>query len=184
VMSAIIDYNTNFLNDFQSTLRLSQLAKQIDNSDISIISNITNVAMYKKISPTRGILQNIVINFDVALLDTIPNQQDQYSATDQKTIYSSLFKYNGATCMLEDDSNGTIRIVKFTQSERVKVKDVGTVNYSTGVISLVNFSLDDYDGSFLKVYAIPEDKDIASTKNIILQVEPSEITINVEALRL
>lgn len=183
VTGAIVNYNTTFLNDFGVTLRMSQLARVIDNADISIISNITDVAMYKKISPVRSVAQNIEVSFNVALLNNLPAQAQQYSALDQKAVYSSLFRYNGSTCMLEDDSNGVVRIVRFTQTERTKIKDIGTVNYDTGVVSLVNFTLDDYDGAFLQIYGVPADKDIASTQNVILVIEPAAIAVTVEALR-
>jgi len=184
ITTTILDYNKVYLDDFDSTLRLSKLQQKIDDSDISIISNMTDVSIYKKINPSRGELQNIEINFNLPLLDTLAPQSDQYSSTDQKAVYSSLFRFAGETCILEDNGNGIMRIVKFSNTERIKIKNVGTVNYSTGTIILENFKIDDYDGAFLKIYGIPTDKDVASTQNIILQIEPDEISIDVEGIRL
>ena len=64
------------------------------------------------------------------------------------------------------------------------VQNVGTVNYETGLVKLTNFKLDSFDGSALKVYAVPRDKDIMSGKNTILTIEIDEIKVSVEALRL
>lgn len=184
VTTAILNYNSVYLNDFNATLRRSQLASTIDNADFSIISNITEAVVYKKINPITGSLQNISIDFNLALLDTIPAQAIQYKATDQKAVYSSLFRYNGEICMIEDDGDGIVRIVKFTKDERVRVIDIGTVNYAKGVVSLVNFRPDSYEGNALKIYGVPADKDITSSKNVILVVENDAIDISVEAIRL
>lgn len=184
VLAAITDYNDIYLNDFETTLRLSQLSRYIDDSDVSIVSNVTEATVYKKINPTLGVSQNITIDFGLALTDNLPEQTITYKASDLKTIYSSLFRYNGENCVIEDDGSGNIRIVKFMESKRVKMFNIGTVDYEKGVVTLVGFKPDSYDGASLKIYAVPKDKDIHSTKNVILSVEPAEIVVNVEALRL
>ena len=52
VINSIITYNTNTLENFTGMFRYSALSKNIDDSDVSILSNITKVKMYKFITPT------------------------------------------------------------------------------------------------------------------------------------
>jgi hypothetical protein len=184
VLATITDYNDIYLNDFEATLRLSQLSRYIDDADASIVSNLTDVNVYKKINPSLGVSQNIDINFNLALRDDIPEQTLNYKSSDVKAVYSSLFRYAGENCVLEDDGSGNIRIVKFSENQRIKIFDVGTVDYTSGKVQLIGFKPDSYDGAALKVYGVPKDRDIKSNRNVMLSIESSEITIDVEALRL
>ena len=182
--TSIMDYNTSFLNDFGVTLRLSHLSSQIDACDPSIVSNITTATAYKKTTPIRGQLQNMTIDFGFAIQNTLPPKTTRFLTTDQKAVYSDLFQFNGSTCLLEDDGEGNIELVKYSQTELNTLQTVGTVNYTTGQISLENFQVDDYSGPYLNVFAVPQDADIAATKNVILAVEPATVAITVEGLRL
>lgn len=184
VTSAILDYNTQFLNDFASTLRISQLSRYVDDSDLSIVSNQTVANVYKKWNPTTNTLLSTVIYLDIPLMDNLPTQSAVYSSEDQKTVYSSFFKYNGEICKIEDDSNGVLRIVKFSSDQRVTVKDVGTVDYATGKITINNIIVNEYDGDAIKIFGVPADKDITARKNIIMKLEPAEISVEVQALYL
>jgi hypothetical protein len=181
---AIVDYNTANLNDFNVTLRLSQLANKIDNADLSIVSNITDVACYKRTTPVRGIAQNIIVNFNLPIDNTLPLEGDSFLSAKRKSVYSDTFKYAGSTCILEDDGNGIMRILKFNGSDLVKVLNIGTVDYTTGTITLTNFAPDDYDGTYFNIFMIPADRDVQATQNNILTIDPSAIAITVGGLRL
>jgi hypothetical protein len=182
--AAILDYNTTFLNDFASTLRISQLSRYIDDCDISIVSNQTTANIYKRWNPATNTLLSTVINLDTPLIDTLPTQSTVYSGLDQKAVYSSFFKYGGEVCKLEDDGNGTLRIVKFSNEERITIKETGTVDYATGRIVINNIIINEYDGDTIKIYGVPADKDVAAKRNIILKLDPSEIAVDVEAIYL
>jgi len=184
VTSAIIAYQIANLDDFSSTVRDSQLIFDIDDSDTSIISNITSINVYKRTLPVTNVAQNIDVDFALPLINTVPDQDKQYSSSDIRTVYSSSFKFNGVTAILEDDSNGLMRIVERDGSLNTTIQNVGTVNYETGLVKLVNFKLDSFSGSALKIYGVPRDKDIMSGKNTILTIETDEIKVSVEALRL
>jgi len=183
VTDAILSYNTDHLDSFNATLRYSQLLSHINDTDLSIISNITDVQVYKKINPATGVSQNIDISFDLPLLNNLPTQEDIHSTSDQKTISSSLFSYGGSLCTIEDDGNGLIRIIKQSLDKDVKVSNVGTVDYDTGLVKLTNFLVDSYDGDALRVFAVPQDRDIYSNKQTILTMEADAITVTPEGLR-
>ena len=184
VTQSILDYNELYLDDFNSTLRSSKLNYAIDSTDSSIVSNITEIQIYKKIIPLLGVSQNIDINLNVPLTDDLPELSDNHPLLDRHTISSSSFKYNNTDVTLEDNGSGIIRIVQTIGDLHKKLRDVGTVNYKTGFIQLTNFNVDSYQGNALKIYAKPKDNDISVSKNTILTIEPSEIVIDIEAVRV
>ncbi len=65
-----------------------------------------------------------------------------------------------------------------------KIRDVGTVNYDTGLIKLINFTVNSYQGNEIKIYARPRDSDVSVNKNTILTIEPTEIKVKIEAVRV
>jgi hypothetical protein len=182
VTQTINTYNQQNLDDFNSTLRYSQLVSEIDNSEPSIISNLTEITAYKKINPIFNSPQNIDVSFNIKLRNDLPKQEDVHPLDDYHALTSSAFTYAGVRCILEDDGDGTIRIMKFEPDRMIKVIDVGSIDYETGFIQITNFNISAYDGSALNLYVLPRDLDVATEKNTILTVEPSGIQIKVQAV--
>jgi hypothetical protein len=74
--------------------------------------------------------------------------------------------------------------VKFSNEERITIKETGTVDYATGRIVINSIIINEYDGDTIKIYGVPADKDVAAKRNIILKLDPSEIEVDVEAIYL
>ncbi len=185
VVQAINTYNDTFLNNFNVTLRYSTLVDTINDTDPSIVSNISTVKLYKKIQPTLLSHNNLVVNFATKLKDSFSLAGvGRYSTNDETTISSSVFRYNNQSVILNDDGNGTVRIVKSDQGFFTKVADIGTIDYETGKINLVNFFINDYDGQSLLIYALPYDLDITAAQNTILGIESERINLDIEILNL
>lgn len=184
------EYAEEYLNDFKSTLYYSKFTSMIDNLDPSIVSNQTDLRIYKKIKPLLATPQNIDIKFNTKLektyyvLDKISSLKAIHNAPEVHIITSSIFIFNGEKCELEDNGNGIVRIVKKEGSnEHQVVRNVGKVDYDTGFIQLTSFTLDSYDGNFFKIYAKTAEKDVIGARNEILSIEPDEINITVETVR-
>lgn len=188
---AVNEFAQTFLNDFKSTLRYSKLTTTIDEVDPSIVSNQTELFAYKKIIPTLGRPQNIDINFNMPLrktyylLDKVVKDKSitQGDIEVAHSVRSSTLTFNGDKCEIEDNGAGQLRLVKVSDDEHTIIRTIGTVDYATGRIQLTNFSVDSFDGNFLKIYVTPAEKDIVITKNEILFVESDEINLEVEAIR-
>lgn len=184
VTDAIMSYNELYLNDFNVSLRYSPFTCEIDQADTSIVSNITDVILYKKLQPRLGMQQSFELDFGMALKQNLPSSDTKHLIGFEHTITSTPFRFNGENCVLEDTGDGVVRIYKNSGAFNVKVKDIGTIDYETGVVRLNNLVIDSYDGASFKIYVRPEDKDINITKNTIMMIEPDEIHIDVEAIRL
>jgi hypothetical protein len=145
--------------------------------------------VYKKIIPKLAQPQNIDINFGMPLeqtyyiLDTISEGKIDSNIDVVHIVYSSPFIYNGENCELEDNGNGIVRIIRTTGNKHSVIKNVGTVDYNTGLIKLINFSIDRYDGNYFKIFVKTKDKDVVGSQNEILSIEPDEINLTVEAIR-
>lgn len=177
VSDTITSYNQKYLDDFNSTLRLSSLTSLIDQSDPSIISNQLVVDIYKKINPTLNVDQQILIDFGTEL-----DSNDRHQYSNYSTIYSTVFTYKGQLVTLVDDQEGNVYINDSVRNKNIT--KIGTVNYTTGSITLSKFNIDDYQGSAIKLFAVPKDKDISSTMNNILTIEADQIHLTIEPLRI
>ena len=186
----INEYAETNLNNFNSKLRYSKLIQSIDSVDTSIVSNETDLVLYKKLNPILDKGQNFILNFNMPLQETdyVNESSNAAGAMSHKirvnrTVSSSAFNFAGDKCVIEDDGTGTLRIVKTVANYHYVVKNIGSVNYATGEIRLNNLNIAAYDGSALKIYVKTRDKDIMGSKNEVMSVESDEINVTVEAIR-
>lgn len=183
VAAAIDTYNTDHLNDFASTLHSSRFVRAIDDAHSSVVSNETDLHIYKKIVPVLGVTQNIDVNFGIPLRNDIPEIEMSHATSELRTVFSSPFTYADETVIIEDDGIGNLRLMRPRSSGFTFVKSVGTVDYDSGYLQLTNFSADKYDGQSIRIYASPASMDITSSFSDILKIEPSEVNIQVETVR-
>ena len=183
IRNTITNYRDENLNDFNVTFRNSKLAKYIDNAEISIISSVLDIWLYKKSSLQPGVKQNLVLEYNTKLVDNIPKKNSIYPASDIHAFVSSTFRYNCKNCIFEDDGEGTVRLVATDGKTNQKIYDVGSIDYETGNVILNNITVDTFLGSNVKFYVKPRDFDISTAKNTILTIEEDEIIIAIEQLR-
>lgn len=182
VIGSIVDYNTKELNDFNSEFSYSTFLARIDGSDPSIISNFTQINPFIRIVPIVNTNNSYVLNFNNAILKTSPGDSTHAIDTD-KGVFSSTFTYGGVTCMIEDDGNGSLRIVKISSIEHIEVKKIGTVDYTTGRIDIVNFDPSSYTGAGVDIFIKPVIFDFVTSKNDILVINPRDIFVSLTPVR-
>ena len=179
VMSKISSYNLNNLNGFKKTLYYSKLIKDIDSADSSIVSNNTKVRAIKKITPNLNVNQSYEINFGFPLIKEtgvdLRIEEKHYG----HTIKSSAFTFNGFRAIIIDDTNGNLYIAKLISNIIDLERHIGTVDYNNGIIIINNLNVSGFEGSAIKFYAVPLDKDFASTKNGILSIADEDITVSI-----
>ena len=184
VIDAILNYANANLNSFSRTFRYSKLVQAIDATDASIISNDTTVSLVKYLTPDLGVPLNLTIDFKSPLTQEIPLLGDEHPIVDVHGITSTPFTYTGIeNCVLEDNGDGIVRIVTPVGANHKKIVDVGTVDYDTGVVRLTNFTVQNYIGTSLKIYAEPGFRDITAIQNVILNIIESDVNITIEQIR-
>lgn len=185
VLNKIIDYDSTFLNNFKAKFRYSKFVRYIDEAcERSVISNDTNVVVYKKMFPTYGIPQNIDISFDLPLTKDVAKLGLSYDSEDKVTVYTDDFILNGERVRINDDGDGLLKLVKVVKDKVIVINSaMGSVDYDKGTVQFVNFKIDGIVENELHLYAHPRSKDFETTKNVLLQLDPSHVKINVISVR-
>lgn len=181
VTNVINQYANQNLNDFNVQLRASQLSQAIQNADPSIISNITNYSIYKKVTPAlNGVPQNLVLSFSTPLATF---QESVSTLTTQSAVTTSSFTLAGQSVVIKDDGQGNLyNMTPQSNGSYKQVSSAGTVDYTSGTVTLVNFNPSDYDGDVFQVFVTPADPDISSAQLNILEVEPAGIIVTAQPI--
>jgi hypothetical protein len=174
--TAIINYASLNLDDFNSDLRFSKLVKAIDDSDFSVISNETKLRLVKRIVPETNIPFTSTWTFENALLDDYTGKR---YTTERPVIQSTPFTYKGFQVTIEDNGLGQL----FILSSEIDPVGCGTVDYATGTVNITSLIVDSYDENYIKIYALPKNSDIETATNKVLVLEQEDIAISTVAAR-
>jgi len=187
ILTTITNYNTNTLQKFDSVFRHSKITGLIDDTDNSILSNVTSLLIRKTFTPTLG----SSTRYDVYFRNGIYNPHAGHKSGTGGVIATSGFKVTGDTTnvyYLDDDGNGNIRRYYFVGSVRTYVNNTqGTVNYATGQITINSLdiaSIENIRGSASSVIEVtvePASYDIVPVRDQILEIDTANSTITVEA---
>jgi len=170
ILTAISSFNSTNLGDFGNVFRYSKFSTALDAVDASVLSNDTTLRIFREIVPTETKLNSFTIEFE--------NELDQDEA--ERCISSTNFTYDGDTSFFFDDGAGTLLILAQKPTGRItKNAAAGTINYTTGAITINTLDITAYEGESIRLYARLEKKDVSSSKNIILDIDETENDITV-----
>lgn len=166
VVDAITTYNNDSLKKLGYNFRLSNLMSSINDIDPSIISNETNIYMYKKF-------------INVETYSTTPLNVDFHgNAIRPGTILSNKFASDGKYYVFTDYISGIsnplgniYRVEQTLNTDTLNYSVVGSVNYTSGFVSIKNMPYDSTPVTGLKIFCIPSNQDIYSTRNDILEID-------------
>lgn len=175
--SAILLYAENNLNNFNRTFRYSKLVQAIDNAQVSIISNETDVTIIKIITPEL----NRFLTFDISYNIPLTVEQQTTQLTNQFSVYSSFIQYKGIKSFIRDNGAGLLNVL--SAATEAVIDTVGTIDYDTGLLQFSNIKIDSYFGAGIKFYAYPRNKDISTINNVILNIIEEDLAINVVPVR-
>ena len=176
--------NTNF-TEFGNDFRKSQLITNIDETNLSIVSNDTSIRMVYKIAPIIATNQS----FDFSFGNPIYNSSQQFKYPDGfvESVQSSFFSYEKNNTIysarISDDGKGILRLYYVSTNDSVvELNDnIGTVNYSTGRIK---FTINVYDYiQTIDIYAKPARADVVVKENKFLEIDFSKINVTVAPYR-
>ena len=187
VVDTLNNYNTSTLQKFDGIFRFSKLSTAIDNTDTSIVSNITTLKIRKSFTPTISSSTKYSIYFRNALY----NPHSGHSAMTGGILSSTGFKISGDTVnehFLDDDGAGNIRSYKLVSGVRSYVNNnQGTIDYSTGEITINSLnvtSISNIRGAASTVIELtvqPNSNDIVPVRNQIVELDVANSSITVEA---
>lgn len=184
LMGSIANFNTETLSDFGIEFLFSPFTDLLDAVDDSIVSNQTKVSVYKKINPVLAVSADYSLNYGFAIVNDLTAKPIRFARTERTAVESSIFRYNGQTAILKDNSAGKLWVVAANDGALYsKIIEVGTVDYATGLLTLNNFLVEDYDGDSIRIYVEPANEDIVFPKNTFVEIETDEIDLNIVQVR-
>ena len=187
VITTITNYNSNTLQKFDTMFRHSKLTGLIDDTDESILSNITTVRLRKSFVPTIGSSTKYTINFANALY----NPHSGHASAEGGILSSTGFKVDGDATnvwFLDDDGQGNVRRYRMDGSVRSYANNTqGTINYLTGVVEVNSLNVSNIENvrgaasTVIEVTVKPNSNDLVPIRNQILEIDIANSSVTVEA---
>jgi len=193
VLNTITNYSSVNLEKFGNDLRYSRLVANIDNSDVGITSNDTNLRLIKRISPKI----NFATSYDISTsnpiyvepqpLENIEHVQYHGGVYETHFAHAALISskftvnYNGIEYPLsyfEDDGLGNIFLYTTINSVLTKLGNIGTIDYLNGSFILSNLKAASYT-NHISIYLKTISKDIIADQNKIIIIDPQDVSITV-----
>ena len=177
VLASLTSLNSSGeFNKFGGKFKFSKLGKIIDDSELSITSNITRLKMRKNVTVTL----DARVNYKVCYGNRIKKQMTSPSVT------TSGFKIAGDvenTYYLQDDGNGLLKLFYVKQTGGFEFIDGlwGTVDYDNGdvVINDLVISSTSIVNNQLQIFGIPESNDLISLRETYLTLGLDNTVVNV-----
>lgn len=180
VREAIATYNSTYLNEFNKTLRLSNLTSSIDAKDKAIVSTTIKANPFIEYSPELNVKLNPTFQFGAKLVKPYPFKNENGFIDYKPSVTSGQYDINNVCVFLQDDGKGKIRIVTAdTANPQIINPDVGRVDYDTGEVKLTNFKVEAYVGSAIKIKAVTENDDIKAPNGRIFAIRDDDVAVNI-----
>jgi len=187
ILTTLTNYNTNTLTQFDGVFRYSKVTGLIDNTDSSILSNITTLKIRKDFTPTLTVSSK----YNVYFRNSLYNPHSGHNTAAGGILESSGFKVSGDSSTvfyLDDDGAGNIRRYSFSGATRVySASNQGTIDYDTGSItinSLSVLSVENIRGeasSKIELTVVPSSNDVVPVRDQILEIDTANSSITVTA---
>lgn len=160
---AVVNYGAREANDFNAELKYSKLIEAIDDATETIDHNLTDIKLGYSLFANFNEPWPYTIQFDNKI---IPG-----------TLYSDSVLYRNMDSIIKDDTFGKVSIYRSVAGVILKVIDIGTIDYETGVVTLPAFA-PEYDGSdFVRFTCTPLEYSIKAENNKLLNLLAENITV-------
>ena len=189
IKTGISEYATSAVEKFDTAFRFSRLARAIDDTDPAISSSLTRVEIQKRIQPTLNASNSMTLKFGGSLLRTgntsviLPATQD----TGHRFGYTAANNTAFSNCFFAE-TNDVLQVVAYSNTATsaaqtlVVVQDsIGTVNTTTGVVTISGFIPTDIENDELdiRLNALPVRSDLVPSLNRLFTVDPTNIRVDV-----
>jgi len=185
VITTLTSYSSTNLQKFEGLFRYSQLIQDIDETDTSILSNITTVKIRKDFTPTI----DSAITYNVYFRNALYNPHSGHNTSAGGILESSGFKIQGSDeeMFLNDDGQGNVRMYYLVSGVKTYQNNTqGTINYTTGQITLTSLNIASVSNirgsasSVIELTVTPRSNDIIPVRDQILQIDVANSSVVVE----
>ena len=176
-VSNLFEYvNKNYVGDFLSSFRESNLSYQIKNLDSSVVSSNTRVKISADITATNFYLDQYEYHFNNKLY----HPADGFLENKGGILSSSLFYREGQTVQsgFDEDGYGNIRLYDYIDRNKVYVNSkAGRIDYATGKVEFL-YEFRPVDKEF-KLTVIPDSVDVIATQDMILEIDSANSSVEI-----
>jgi len=182
VKNSIISFDNTNLNNFDSIFRHSNLVKTIDESDTSILSNITNIRLKKKKTIVLDKSEGLVIEFGNGFF----HPHDGHNKDSGGILSTTGFKVDGDTVntyFFDDDGSGNIRRYSLSGTTRVIAdQSAGTIDYTSGKVSInaIKFTSTVNSDTSIDYTVIPSSNDVVAIRGSLVDISIDDISVSGE----
>jgi hypothetical protein len=175
VYNSIVKYSEENLKKYDGVFRMSKLSSAIDDTDQSILSNITTFKVYVEVIPKYDVKAEYKLN----LVNPI-----YQSGTAEEAFTSTGFYLDGGTTVyyLDDDGAGNIRlfsIIAETAEKIIKNASIGTIDYANGRIVIRGLEIVNLLEPNLMFMIKTQSNDVISVRNQIVDIPLDKLQINI-----
>ena len=178
----INNFDRDNLTNFDSIFRHSNLIKNIDDCEGSILSNTTNIRLKKSLATKVTQL----IGYSLTTGNGLYNPTTGYNKSNGGVTSTTGFYVQGDATNIQyfdDDGSGNLRRFYLSGATRIYTDNfAGTVNYSTGLISVnaINITSTVNVDSTIDFTLIPSSNDVVATRGILIDISSSDISVKAE----
>lgn len=170
VRNTIGTYNDNNLKKFDGVFRYSQMLREVDKSDPSILNSVARVYMYKDITPSNTVNNYFDLEFSSPIYHT---------RSTSAVISSTSFLINGIEHYIGDapgtGDDRTVFLFKYVSGNVTRVKDIGFIYANEGRVVISGFKPDTTDS--IRLTLQPNSNDLAPKRNQLLQIDLLETNV-------
>lgn len=174
VRSGLSAFNAAYLSDFEGVFRYSEFLAYLVNLDPALLSSFARVKAYKTFSAVTTNTGDYTINFNFELAPPKDPTESLLSSTG--------FLRSGVTEYFADEPStvdGIRNIYRYkvdvnTSLNIMTARNVGTVNYNTGLITINDFDID--SDTDIDLLVRPASNDIAPVRNQIIEIDTNKYT--------
>lgn len=178
VKSAIQDFNTNQLSEFNSELNLSRLETTINSADASIVTNQTELTLKKLYQPELNRLTYPLFEFrneivpGTVLSSKFNSGGRVYQYVDRNPNNDTItVSFDGEKTVVTNSSN-IIYLADVTNTLAVTYTAAGIVNYVTGSITIDPIVVTNFvDAAGIEVTVKPAKSDVSSALNDVISID-------------
>jgi hypothetical protein len=182
VTTTITNFSTNNLEQFGNMFRYSKFIRAIDDTDSSILSNITRIKMYQYFTPNTSGTNTYTINFENGLY----HPHDGHTAILETTGFNTN-DGSGREYFLDDDGRGNVRLVYFVGGTKtIQNSAQGTINYTTGQIVINDIfitAISNVDGATstqIRVTTQPASNDVVPVRQQLIQIDTANMIVDAD----
>ena len=182
VIQTIKDYNNDHLESFTGIFKYSNLSRNIDATEDSILSNITTIKLHREID----VRYNSNTTYEINLGNPI-----YHSGVPEQSVSSHGFMIAGYDQMMyledfpnSDNQTGYLKMYYIENDIKNYIRNFGEINYDTGYIKMNEIEITGIDTAASPAFELiikPQSNDVASIRNQLVQIPDNNIFVNVIA---